>query len=62
MTGHLMDMVFIRRCVKILEHSELILEEWLHLFENSGDILEDSVFILEVAVSIKNGHGIKRDL
>lgn len=48
-----MDMVFIRRCVKILEHSELILEEWLHLFENSGDILEDSVFILEVSRYIR---------
>lgn len=41
-------MVFIRRCVKILEHAGLILEERLHLFETLDDILEDMVLILEV--------------
>ncbi len=41
-------MVFIRRCVKILEHAGLILEERLHLFETLSDILEDTVLILEL--------------
>ena len=41
-------MVFIRRCVKILEHAGLILEERLHLCEALGDILGGMVLILEV--------------
>lgn len=31
-------MVFIRRCVTILEHDGRILEERLHLFETLGDL------------------------
>ena len=40
--------VFIRRCMKILEHAGLILEERFHLFEPLRDILENIVLILEV--------------
>lgn len=51
-------MVFIRRCVKILEHARLILEEQLHLFETLGDILEDMVLKLEVPRYIRTSETI----